>query len=320
MDQTSDILALLRRLPGWEDRPVEIEPAIAVLASPSWRGVDGAPFIARDTETGDSVFVKRLHEDTGFYIDPVQAFAAAKQAGDVGVGPRVLLSDPAARVLITEHLGEGWRVAGLEHAAEPGFVDRVLETRARFSQAASLAPRADAFAEIESLHTRLVSEGAATPPDMGWLYDTLMLAAERAVDPGETPVAIHGDGNLSNVLFHPSGEIRLVDFDRAGMASPCEEIGTALVEMCAFEAGARTAFLRCAAKAWNLPAEDEVFDRVRLYGIADDLRWAMIAMLMAHLSPRRVEHEFYKFGLWRHVRARASLRDPRFGEKLRICA
>lgn len=45
----------------------------------------------------------------------------------------------------------------------------------------------------------------------------------------------------------------------------------------------------------------------------------MIGMLMGHLSPRSHE-EFYKFGLWRLVRLRAALRDPRFGERLRHAA
>lgn len=80
----------------------------------------------------------------------------------------------------------------------------------------------------------------------------------------------------------------------------------------------RAAFSR-AAPLFGLPDEDEVFDRVRLYGVADDLRWTMIGMLMGHLSPRSHE-EFYKFGLWRLVRLRAALRDPRFGERLRHAA
>ena len=33
--------ASVRALPGWQERGLVIEPAIPVLASPSWRGVDG---------------------------------------------------------------------------------------------------------------------------------------------------------------------------------------------------------------------------------------------------------------------------------------
>ena len=36
-------LASVAALPGWEDRRLDAEPALPVLASPSWRGVDGAP-------------------------------------------------------------------------------------------------------------------------------------------------------------------------------------------------------------------------------------------------------------------------------------
>lgn len=307
---------LLRRIPGWADRPVEITPAIPVLASPSWRGVDGAPLIARDTETGARLFIKRLHPDTAFYITPEHAFAAAQAAGAAGIGPRVLLAEAEAGVLVCEHLGEGWRVAGLEQAADPDFVDRVLATRARLATAGPLPARPETFAELLRLEALLRAAGAPTPPDLPWLSDLLMTAAEQARTPALPAVPIHGDGTLSNVMVHSDGRIRLVDFDSAGTADPCAEIGTALVEICTFEAEMQVVYARNAA-LWGLSADAELFDRVRLHGIADDLRWAMIAMMLAHVSPRRGEQEFYKFGLWRCLRARIALRDPRFGERTR---
>ncbi len=316
MDHSPDIRSVIDRVPGWQGRPVRIEAAIPVLASPSWRGVDGTPLEACDTRTGERLFVKQLHPDTAFYIDAAHAFEAARIAGEAGVGPRVLASDVGARVLVTEHLGEGWRTAGLEHAADPGFVDRVLAVRARLASGPPLPGRADVFDDLRRFHALIGETGAPTAPDLGHLYGTVMLAAERA-EPGPR-LSIHGDGNLSNVMFNAAGDIRLVDFDRAGMGTACAELGSALVEMCAFEPPARAAFSRAAA-AFGLPDDDDLFDRVRLCGIADDLRWTMIGMLMGHLSPRRHE-EFYKFGLWRLVRLRAALRDPRFGERLRIGA
>ncbi|KAB2543022.1 hypothetical protein AL035_03975 [Salipiger aestuarii] len=316
MDRSPVIRSVITGIPGWQDRPVEIEAAIPVLASPSWRGVDGAPLVARDPQTGARLFVKHLHPDTAFYIAPEHAFAAARIAGEAGVGPRVLASDARAGVLVTEYLGEGWRTAGLEHADDPGFVDRVLDARARLAAGAPLPGRADVFADLRRFHALIEETGAPVAPDLGYAYDTVMLASERAG--AGPPVPIHGDGNLSNVMFNAQGDIRLVDFDRAGMGTACAELGSALVEMYAFDPLARAAFSRASA-AFGLPDEDAVFDRVRLCGIADDLRWTMIGMLMGHLSPRRTE-EFYKFGLWRLVRLRAALRDPRFGERLRVGA
>ena len=309
-----DIEQIIHRIPGWAGSPLITEAAIPVLASPSWRGVDGAPLVVRDGDSGEQLFVKRLHPDTSFYIDPDASFEAARIAGDLGVGPKVLHAGDG--VLVTEHLGDGWRTAGLEHAADPDFVHRVLAARAQLGTGPALPARADVFTELPRLHALIIDAKAPTAPDLGFLLDTVMLAAPRKGN--DTPVPIHGDGNLSNVMFNEAGEIRLVDYDRAGMGNPCEELGSALVEMYAFEPPARAAFSRAAA-LFGLPDEDEVFDRVRLHGIADDLRWTMIGMLMGHLSPRKNE-EFYKFGLWRLVRLRAALRDPRFGERLRSAA
>lgn len=308
------IRRLVGQIPGWADRPVVIEPAIVVLASPSWRGVDGDSLLARDAETGDTLFVKSMHADTAFYIDVPAAFEAAVKAGEAGVGPRVVAADAASGVIVSENLSRGWRVAGLEACRDPSFVDKVFELRKRFAAVAPLSRELDVFADIERFYGLARSSGAQTPADTPWLVDTLRFAAEQI---GESPAArapVHGDGNVSNVLLGEQGEVCLVDWDRAGNGDPLEDAGSFLVEAFAFEAEARDAFRR------NFPGHDETaFDRACILGVADDVRWGLIAAIQAHLSERRV-NEFYKFANWRFLRARMAVREPRFGEHLRRAA
>lgn len=305
---------LLAQVPGWADRPVVIEPAIPVLASPSWRGVDGDSLIARDRESGASLFIKSMHADTAFYIDVRAAFDAAAKAGEAGVGPRVVRADAASGVLITEDLTGEWRVAGLEACRDPSFVDKVFAVRRRFAEVGPLLKDVDVFADIERFHAMVRSSGAPTPADTPWLVDTVLFAAEQI---GKSPVArvpIHGDGNVSNILIDRRGDVRLVDWDRAANGDPMEDAGSFLVEAFAFEPEAREAFRR------NFPGLGEAaFDRARVLGVADDLRWGLIAAIQAHLSERRV-NEFYKFANWRFLRARMAVREPRFGEHLRRAA
>ncbi len=307
--------ALIRTIPGWADRPLLAEPTFSVLASPSWRGVDAQSLAMRDGETGAAVFVKELYPDTAFYIDPNAAFDAARKAGDAGIGPKVLAADPSAGILITEYLGVDWRVAGLERATDPAFMERLLAQRSAFASVAPLLRDTDALAEVQSLHTAVRESDAPVPPDMGWAVDLLMLCEAPMREVAGPRLPIHGDGNLSNVLVNAEGDIRLVDFDRAGNGDMLEDLGSVMVEAFEYDAIARAAFARH-APALGIDGE-AAFNRARIYGIADDLRWALIAMQMAHLSPRRGEHEFYKFGIWRFLRARIALRDPRFGESLR---
>ena len=46
--QLEQVRSSVGALPGWAGRTLVVEPAISVLASPSWRGVDGAPWRAVD--------------------------------------------------------------------------------------------------------------------------------------------------------------------------------------------------------------------------------------------------------------------------------
>jgi hypothetical protein len=305
---------LMRELPDWSDRPLVIEPAIPVLASPSWRGVDGEPLQVRDREINASVFVKHIYPDTAFYIDIPASFDAASKAGAIGVGPKVLKSAPEAGILIMEDLSRDWRVAGLEAPFTPGFVEKVLEKRKAFSAVAPLQREADVFSDLDRFFSMAREDGATVPADTEWMVDALRLAAEPMRKAPRRHVPIHGDGNISNIMVDKTGEVKLVDFDRAGNGDPLEDIGSFLVEAFAFEPEAREAFSRFMGNS-----DEPAFNRVRILGVADDLRWGLIGALQSHRSERRT-NEFYKYASWRFLRARMAIRDPRFGEYLRRAA
>lgn len=307
-------LASVRAVPGWDARDLAAEPALAVLASPSWRGVDGAPWRVTDRASRDSLFVKLMDPDAGFYIDLPTAFEATRRASDLGVGPALVAADEARGVLVLEDLDEGWRVGTLERLLDPAVVDAVLAARRRF-QAGGPLPRAQGvFDEIERFHADARAVGAPLPGDAGWLVDELRFAARTLAAAATGRAPIHGDGNVSNILISDAGEVRLVDWDRATTADPLEDLGSFLLEAFEQEPEARDAVAR------NFPALDErAFNRARVYGVADDLRWGLIGAVVAARSPRTT-HEFYKFASWRFLRCRMAVRAPRFGELLRRAA
>jgi len=304
-------LGSVAALPGWGDRRLHAEPAIPVLASPSWRGVDGAPWRVKDTENGDSLFVKIMDADAAFYIDVPTAFLAARRACDIGVGPRVLAADAAAGVLVMEDLDEGWRVGGLERLLDPKIVDAALAARAAFRATGPLPKTAGVFDEIERFYADAKAADAQLPADIEFLVEELRFAGAALKGAGIEVKPIHGDGNVSNLLISDAGEVRLIDFDRATMADPLEDVGSFLAEAFEQEPEARDAFDR------SFPGLGEAaFNRARVYGVADDLRAGLIGAVVAAKSPRKT-HEFYKFASWRFLRCRMAARAPRFGEQLR---
>jgi hypothetical protein len=291
-----------------------IEPAIPILASPSWRGVDGFPWRATKKSNGESIFIKVMDRDAELYIDVPCAFEAARRASDLGIGPRVMLADIQAGVLIMEDLNHGWRVGTQEQMLEPAIVDAVIAARRLFQAGKPLPRRKSVFDEIEHFYSAVVSAKAQIPVDAEWLVEELRFAAAAFQGLDITPAPIHGDGNVSNILISDAGEVRLIDWDRATMADPLEDLGSFLVEAFAQEPEARDAFIR------NTDALDKAaFNWARIYGVADDLRWGLIGALLAAKSARNTL-EFYKFASWRFLRCRMAVREPRFGEALRRMA
>ena len=288
-----------------------IEPAIPILASPSWRGVDGSPWRAVKKSNGESVFIKIMDRDAELYVDIPCAFEAAQRASDLAIGPKVIQADVKEGILIMEDLNHGWRVGTLERMLEPAIVDAVIAARRLFQKGKPLPKRKSVFDEIERFYAAVTSVNAQLPANTQWLIDELRLAAAALQSADITPVPIHGDGNVSNILISDVGDVRLIDWDRATTADPLEDLGSFLVEAFAQEPEARDAFAR------NVGAFDEnAFNRARIYGVADDLRWGLIGALLSAKS-RRNTYEFYKFASWRFLRCSMGVREPRFGEALR---
>ncbi|BBE72342.1 phosphotransferase family protein [Oharaeibacter diazotrophicus] len=309
-EQQDRVRAAVAAVPGWGGVAVTAEPAIPILASPSWRGVDGWPWRVVDGD-GRSLFVKVMDEDAAFYIDVATAFAAAGHASDLGVGPKVHLADVAAGVLVMEDLGAGWRVGTLDRLLDPAIVDAVVAARAKFQAAPALPRSVSVFEEIERFHDDARACGAELPADTGWLVSEMAVAAAAVAPVAAAPVPIHGDANVSNLMISDAGEVRLIDFDRATMADPLEDLGGFLTEAFDQDPERRDAFARATGGF-----EERAFNRARIYGIADDLRWGLIGAVVARRSLRET-FEFYKFASWRFVRCRMGLRDPRFSEMLR---
>jgi len=301
-------------LPGWGAADIAIEPAIPILASPSWRGVDGFPWRAIKKSNGESIFIKVMDRDAELYVDIPCAFEAAQRASDLGIGPRVMLADIQAGILIMEDLNHGWRVGTLERMLEPKVVDAVIAARRLFQAGKPLPRRKSVFDEIEQFYAAVVSAKAQIPVDAEWLVEELRFAAAAFQGLDVAAVPIHGDGNVSNILISDAGEVRLIDWDRATTADPLEDLGSFLVEAFAQQPEARDAFVR------NAGAFDEAaFNRARIYGVADDLRWGLIGSLLSAKSARNTL-EFYKFASWRFLRCSMAVREPRFGEALRRIA
>ena len=306
-----EIEAIIRTLPGWQHRTITIEPALAVLASPSWRGVDGTPWRAKADTGSESLFIKVMEPDARIHADLAVAFQAARNAAALGVGPKVLHEDPSSGILVLEDLYHGWRVVTLEQLDDPKVVDRILDARRIFQNGPALPHSQTVFDDIERFFSAASEAQARLPSNAAWMVTELRFARDAMKALPRELKPVHGDGNVSNILMSETGEIRLVDWDRATMTDPLEDLGSFLIEAFSHEPEAWDAFKRHTGTA-----DEKAFSRAMIYGVADDLRWGLIGAVVAART-NRATHEFLKFANWRFMRCGLNVRSPQFGNWIR---
>ena len=243
-----------------------------------------------------------------------QPSAAARQAAEAGVGPKVLAADVAARTLVMEDLSAeaGWSAGTLDKVLDRATRLKVLRRRKAFHRTKPLGPQGSTSSQqIEALLDKCRSRRGAPAGGHRLARHQRARGARRDRRLRHRPCARPWRRQrLEPDVLGATGEVRLIDWDMAGDMDPLLDVGAFLVEAHDSESDAAECF-----EAFNGRFERALFNRAWLYGVADDFRWGLIGALLAGTS-RRETYEFLKFGDWRFLRARMAIRDPRFSEKL----
>ncbi|MGJ8515611.1 phosphotransferase [Carnimonas bestiolae] len=276
-------------------KPSRMATPFVALASPSWRGVDAE--IIRAERGEQAVMIKAWLPDTRFYIDTDHASRVTCAAAEHRLAPAVHEYAAEYPALVMEALGDEWRVARLEDVDESGTREAIF---AAFKSLERLTTRphcqwgcAAVDHQLGELLPQAASAGRFPATQLAHWRDFVAraTAAIRAV--GVDQRLIHGDANLSNLMLHDNGSVRLLDFDMAGLADPFQQLGCCLMEYCDSEATAREAF-----EQWCGYFDEREYQRAMVYAMLDDLRWGLIAQCLSDLSPRRYQ-EFGKYASWR---------------------
>ncbi|MGE0282005.1 MAG: phosphotransferase [Rhizobiaceae bacterium] len=288
------------------------ESPFTVLASPAWRGIEADIWLAR---RGDkSEIYKHYHSDIAHYVDPDLAIAAAKLAGDAGVGPRVLQSWEQDGLLAMEHLGDGWRAGGLHDSSAADLRKGIVSAKKRFQAGPRLPRDADIFGEIRTAHAACIANKANLPTNIGAFLEFADRAQQAMSRLKIERVPCHRDGNTANIMVGPGNAVRLLDYDLAANADPHEDIGCHLTELFDREAEARDGFVE-----WTGFFDEALFQRAMVYGILDDLRWGLVAFAMA-ASSLRTTLEFAKYACWRMMRFEMTSQSSIAADRLRRMA
>jgi hypothetical protein len=273
--------------------PSLIDPPFTVLASPSWRGVDGRAYLVQNA--GQTYWLKHYLPATAFYIDLAATLQAATAAGKLQIGPTVYAAERSPGYLLMDYLAQPWQVAGLEQLHSIDFRQQLIDLKKHFQQHGRATAKNSIFGQIRTYAQQIQTHPLLCPKALPtWLIfnqqaEALIQAQGMDLRP------CHCDGNISNVMFNQQ-QLRLLDFDMACITDPFEDLGCYLMEGYELKTHAQSGF-----EQWQGYFSQAEFERAWLYGVLDDLRWGLIAMNVAARSP--TSHlEFAKYGSWRLLR------------------
>ncbi len=305
-----ELEAALDAVEPWRGRVLAYAPVSGGISNTNWRiTVAGEP---------GTYFLKMPGRGTEMFIDRAAALAASRRAQALGVGPRV-----------HEHLTEGY-LAGRGIEIHDYLTGRRPSTNADFRDR---DVRAAAVAIYRTLHgsrddlgplplTKTVFDmidehagqvrdlGGAVPPDAAWLFKQVALARAALEAAGLDLVPCFNDPMPGNFMLGADKSMVLIDYEYASNNDRCYDLA-----------------IWCGEMFFTDRVEDEVIEayfgrfdpamkaRMTLHRALADMKWATWAMVQRRVSA--LDFDFHKYGTWKHMRARAVMRDPRWVEALR---
>ena len=240
-------------------------------------------------------------------IDRVAEHAASLRAAEVGVGPGVVALVQPEGWLVT-HFIDGRRMPAGE-LREPAGIMRVAAVLRRVHGAGAIPGRFDAHVVVDEYREVAQAHGVVIPKNFAGAYSTSdRIRKARGPQP---QVPCHND--LLNANFLDDGEIRIVDWEYAGMGDRFFDLGN-------FSANQELdvdddRVLVAAYFGEERPADVAA---VRLMRFMSDFREAMWGLVQSGLS--KLDFDFAAYAAQHFDRLRRTSADPEFERYLRLCA
>jgi len=164
-------------------------------------------------EVGGEAFVLRIGgaKTSLLGIDRAVERAAGQRAFEVGVGPEVVSYDAERGWLVCRFV-EG-RPISLAEMRDPSVLARVATALRSFHSAGAIPGRFDAWAVAQDYREKAVAAGVDLPAE----FDAAWEIAERIRDARGEQARVPCHNDLLNANFLDDGEIRIVDWEYAGM-------------------------------------------------------------------------------------------------------
>lgn len=235
------------------------------------------------------------------------AAEAARAAGELGIAPALRAREDATATLLFDRLGDGWRMASVKDLQSENTLATLVAAKKRWHGAppltTAIVPMELYQSYLSTCRERAIPVLPATlRMDLEGLTQWVERIAGALDAAGADSVPLHGENVTSNVMLGPGGELRLLDFDRAGMGDPFRDLGAMALDLCVDDED-RAALISLYT---GQPATAGELARLKLHGLLDDACWALWALIAETEAPRRGP-ELYKYAANRLIRFRLHL-------------
>jgi thiamine kinase-like enzyme len=274
----------------WPGRPATVSDLSGGITNRNFRvDVDGAAFVLRMGGQNTSLLG----------IDRVTEHAASLRAAEIGVGPDVQAFIEPEGWLVTRFI-EG-RPVPPEEIRTPDGIRRVAAVLRKIHGAAPIPGRFDAHAVVDEYRIEALAHGVSVPPEFVAAHE----ASERirSVRGPQDLVPCHND--LLNANFLDDGEIRIVDWEYAGMGDRFFDLANLSVN---HEFGLDEDRMLVAAYFGEEKAAD--LAAIRLMRFMSDFREAMWGVLQSGIS--ELDFDFNGYAAKHFHRMLTTAADPQF--------
>jgi thiamine kinase-like enzyme len=287
----------------------------AIIAVDAWKGcrlsygpvsggISNTNFRVRVENDPVGYFVKIPGRGTEMFIDRSAARAASKQAEAIGVGPRTFDYLDHLDIEVSEFLDDR-RPSTHRDGVDRAFRANVVQIYRQLHQAPALPLTKTVFDMIDEHYEQVRALGGHWPEDHAWLYRQYQQARAALEASGLDLVPCFNDPMPGNFLVGQDGSIKLIDFEYASNNERLYDLAIWSGEHFFPEQVEQEII-----EDYFGRYETSLHARFIVHKALADIKWGTWAMVQNKIST--LDFDFYKYGIWKHMRARSIIHDPRW--------
>jgi thiamine kinase-like enzyme len=288
--------AAIIQVKPWKGRRLRYRPVSGGISNTNFR---------IEVEGDDLGYLLKIPgRGTEMFIDRKAAAAASKQAEAIGVGPKTFDYLDHLDIEIAEFI-DGRRASTHKDFADPAIRNEAVRVYRQFHDAPALPLTKTVFDMIEEHFDQVRVLGGHWPLDHDWLFRSYKQARAALEASGLDLVPCFNDPMPGNFLIGDDKSIKLIDFEYASNNERLYDLAIWSGEMF-YSEDVDCEIIEEYFGFYNKACHA----RFIVHKALADIKWSTWAMVQNRIST--LDFDFYKYGIWKHMRARSIIHDPRW--------